>query len=156
EQLTPDLAAAGPTTNEDVAARFVEMRLLTRYQADELLAGRGEGCVVAGRYRVLEKLGEGGMGAVYRARDANLDREVALKVLPPRAGADPDAVARFQREAKALAKVSHPNVIQAHDAGEDRGRHFLVMEYAEGASLAAVLRDRGRLAPGLAADYARQ
>jgi nitrous oxidase accessory protein NosD len=105
---------------------------------------------------VLEKLGEGGMGAVYRARDANLDREVALKVLPRHAVADPDAVARFQREAKALAKVGHANVIHAHDAGADRGRHFLVMEYAEGVNLAAVLRERGRLAPGLAADYARQ
>src|SRR5262249_54275354 len=109
-----------------------------------------------GRYQLLSKLGQGGMGAVYLARDTKLERHVALKVLPPESVNDPDAVARFQREARALAKLSHPGIVQAHDSREATGRHFLVMEYVEGQSLAAVLKDSGRLAPARAADYIHQ
>src|SRR5262245_980790 len=114
-----------PPPFEQAAVRLVRKQILTPYQAGELLAGRAEACVLADRYRLLEKLGEGGMGAVYRARDVVLDREVAVKVLPPHSLGDAGAVARFEREARALAKVSHPHIVQAHDAGEDRGRHFL-------------------------------
>jgi hypothetical protein len=151
-----ELRAGPPAPPEQAAVRLVRKKILTPYQAGELLAGRAEACVLAGRYRLLEKLGEGGMGTVYRAREVILDREVAVKVLPPHSLGDAGAVARFEREARALAKVSHPNIVQAHDAGEDRGRHFLVMEYVEGVNLAQLLRDNGRVAPALAADYARQ
>jgi nitrous oxidase accessory protein NosD len=109
-----------------------------------------------GRYQLQRKLGQGGMGAVYLAADARLDRDVAIKVLPPESVNDPDAVARFQREAKALAKLSHPGIVQAYDCEEDNGRHFLVMEYVEGTSLAAVLKEKGRTPPALAADYIYQ
>jgi nitrous oxidase accessory protein NosD len=109
-----------------------------------------------GRYQLLRKLGQGGMGAVYLASDTRLDRDVAIKVLPPESVNDPDAVARFQREAKALAKLSHPGIVQAYDCEADNGRHFLVMEYVEGTSLAAVLKEKGRTPPALAADYAYQ
>jgi hypothetical protein len=109
-----------------------------------------------GRYQLLAKLGEGGMGQVYLANDTRLDRRVALKVLPPDSINDPDAVARFRREAKALAQLAHPGIVQAFDCEEDAGRHFLVMEYVEGQSLAAVLKGKGRLAPARAADYAYQ
>jgi hypothetical protein len=151
-----ELRSGPPPPFEQAAVRLVHKKILTPYQAGELLAGRAEACVLAGRYRLLEKLGAGGMGTVFRAGDINLDREVAVKVLPPHSLGDPGAVARFEREARALAKVSHPNIVQAHDAGEDRGRHFLVMEYVEGVNLAQLLRDNGRVAPALAADYARQ
>jgi eukaryotic-like serine/threonine-protein kinase len=151
-QMTADEAL----TVEDVAARMIEKKVLTRYQAEQLLAGHGDECLIAGRYRILEKLGEGGMGAVYKAHDTQLDRDVAVKVLPGHHLKDADAVARFQREARALAKLSHPNIIQAYDSGEDIGRHFLVMEYVEGASLAAILRERGALPPTLAADMIYQ
>src|SRR5262245_34711041 len=100
-----------------------------------------------GRYQALRKLGQGGMGAVYLALDTRLDREVAVKVLPPESIHDPDAVARFQREAKALAKLSHPGIVQAHDSDEADGKHLLIMEYVEGTSLAALLKDKGRLPP---------
>jgi serine/threonine-protein kinase len=156
QKVTVDLPPGAAPNPHEVAVSLVRKNVLTAFQAEELLAGRAERCLVAGRYRLLEKLGEGGMGAVYRARDLTLDREVALKVLPGHSAYAADAVARFQREARALARVSHPNVVHAHDAGEDRGRPFLVMEYIDGVNLAQLLRDNGRVAPALAADYARQ
>lgn len=111
-----------------------------------------EDCLLAGRYQILEKLGEGGMGAVYKAHDMRLDRDVAVKVLPPHSLHDADALTRFQRECRALAKLSHTNIIQAYDNGEDQGRHFLVMEYVAGVSLAAILQQQGAVPPTLAAD----
>jgi hypothetical protein len=109
-----------------------------------------------GRYQLLGKLGQGGMGTVFLANDTRLDRRVAVKVLPPESVHNPDAVARFQREAKALAKLSHPGIVQAFDSEEDNGRHFLVMEYVEGQSLLDVLKRDGRIAPTYAADYIHQ
>ena len=96
------------------------------------------------------------MGTVYRALDAKLERAVAIKVLPTNSVNDQDAVARFRREAKAIAKLSHPNIIQAHDVDRDGDRHFLVMEFVEGTNLAQLLRDKGRLSGAIAADYAYQ
>jgi len=115
-----------------------------------------DGQLFAGRYQLLDKLGEGGMGTVFRARDNKLDRPVALKLLPAGSVHDAEAVARFRREAKALARLSHPGIIQAFDSGEDGDRHFLVMEFIEGRSLAKVLADGGAVAPTRAADYAHQ
>jgi hypothetical protein len=109
-----------------------------------------------GRYQPVARLGAGGMGEVWLARDTRLDRAVAVKLLPAHAVNDPDAVGRFRREAKALAKLSHPGIVQAHDSEEDAGRHFLVMEYVEGQSLAALLKEKGRVAPPHAADYLHQ
>jgi serine/threonine protein kinase/nitrous oxidase accessory protein NosD len=109
-----------------------------------------------GRYQLLGKLGQGGMGTVFLANDMRLDRRVAVKVLPPETVHNPDAVARFQREAKALAKLSHPGIVQAFDSEEDNGRHFLVMEYVEGQSLLDVLKRDRRIAPTYAADYIHQ
>src|SRR5262245_48962947 len=120
QDLLVQLTADRELTADEAAARMVEKKVLTSYQAEQLLAGHAEECVVAGRYRILEKLGAGGMGTVYKAQDTKLDRLVAIKVLPAHMVNDPGAVARFQREAKALAKVSHPGIVQAHDAGEDR------------------------------------
>src|SRR6516164_11690724 len=143
QELISQLTASEAITVDEVAARMIEKKVLTRYQADQLLAGRGEECLVAGRYRILEKLGQGGMGAVYKAHDTQLDRDVAVKVLPAHSLHEADAIARFQREARALAKVSHPNIIQAYDNGADKGRHFLVMEYVEGVNLSMILREQG-------------
>src|SRR5262245_26763709 len=109
-----------------------------------------------GRYRVLKKLGQGGMGAVYLAHDSKLDRDVALKVLPPQSVNDPDAVARFEREARALAKLHHPGIVQAYDSEDVAGQHFLVMEYVDGTNLHSLLRDKGPIVPVVAADYGYQ
>jgi serine/threonine protein kinase len=152
QDLLAHLTVDEPLTADEVVSKMLEKKVLTAYQAEQLLAGRPEECLVAGRYRILEKLGEGGMGAVFKAHDTQLDRDVAVKVLPAQSLHDADAIARFQREARALAKLSHPNIIQAYDSGADKGRHFLVMEYVEGANLAALLRQQGAIAPALAAD----
>ena len=156
QELIKQLTADSPVTADETAARMVEKKILTPYQAEQLLAGRADECVVAGRYRILEKLGAGGMGTVYKAHDTQLDRDVAVKVLPSRSLNEADAIARFQREARALAKVSHPNIIQAYDNGADKGRHFLVMEYVDGVNLAAILREQGAIPPTLAADIIYQ
>src|SRR3954469_17117773 len=84
---------------------------------------------------VLELLGRGGMGAVYKARQPGLDRFVAVKVLPPEVGLDPSFAERFTREARALARLSHPNIVAIHDFGQASGLYYFIMEYVSGASL---------------------
>jgi RNA polymerase sigma-70 factor (ECF subfamily) len=91
-------------------------------------------------YRILAPLGAGGMGEVYRARDSRLDRDVAIKVLPEGLSQKAEALARFQREAKALAAVSHPNLVALYDIGTDRGINFAVMEFLDGETLLQRLR----------------
>src|SRR5262245_15206928 len=90
-------------------------------------------------YRILEKLGAGGMGEVYRARDENLDRDVAIKILPSGTLADGQARKRFRKEAKTLSQLNHPHIATVHDFATDGGVDFLVMEYVEGTTLAAKL-----------------
>ena len=88
-----------------------------------------------GAYEILGPLGAGGMGEVYRAKDTKLSREVAIKVLPESLSKDPDALARFEREAQAVSSLNHPNVCTVHDIDEHDGRPFLVMEVLEGRTL---------------------
>src|SRR4051812_31552838 len=97
-------------------------------------------------FDVLSLLGRGGMGAVYLAHDSSLDRPVALKVLAPEVGVDADVVARFVREARAQARLRHPNVTQIYFIGEDRGLHFFAMEFVDGPSPAARV-ERGERVP---------
>lgn len=140
----------------DLVDQLVDRKLITPYQADRLLAGDGQACVLCGRYRIRELLGAGAMGSVFRADDLKLGRQVAIKVLPDHSIADPDAVARFQREALAMARLTHTNIVQAFDAGEDQGKHFLVMECVEGQSVAQLLKERGPLSAARAADIGYQ
>ena len=85
-----------------------------------------------GRYQVLEQIGRGAMATVFRAYDPVLDRHVALKVMPSFQTEDPTFVARFKQEAQAVAALNHPNIVQVHDFGEDKGFTFIVMEYVTG------------------------
>jgi predicted Ser/Thr protein kinase/nitrous oxidase accessory protein NosD len=154
--IPSELKASGVRTPGEATSCLVEKGVLTAYQGEELLAGRLDACVLANRYHLLDRIGEGGMGAVYRARDTKLDRVVAVKVLPPDRLQDPAAVARFQREARALAKLSHSGIVQAYDADEDRGRQFLAMEYVEGTNLRDLILEHGPLSPARAADVIHQ
>jgi predicted Ser/Thr protein kinase len=108
------------------------------------------------RYRVLEFLGAGGMGAVYTARHLLMDRVVALKVVHRRLTRDPAAVERFRQEVRAAARLAHPNIVTAHDADQAGDRHFLVMEYIAGQSLARRVAERGPLPVAAACEYVRQ
>ena len=95
-----------------------------------------------GHYRIVEKIGEGGMGEVYRAHDERLDRDVAVKVLPEAVALDEERLARFEREAKLLASLNHTHIATLHGLEEEENRRFLVMELVEGESLANVIAKR--------------
>ncbi len=114
------------------------------------------GDVLAGRYRVVTRLGAGGMGEVYRVHDARLEQEVALKLLPAAFADDPGRRSRFQAEVRAALKVSHPNVCRVHYLGEHEGRLFITMELVEGGDLSSLLRQVGRIPEERALAVARQ
>jgi len=94
-------------------------------------------------YQVVGKLGEGGMGVVYKARDLNLDRFLALKVLPPERVADPERKRRFVQEAKAASALNHPNIVHIYELGDFEGAQFIAMEYVEGKTLDQLIGRKG-------------
>src|SRR6478735_7621141 len=96
-----------------------------------------------GHYRITTSIGAGGMGEVYRATDSKLGRDVALKVLPADVARDPERLERFQREAKALAALDHPNIVTIHSVEETGGVHFLTMQLVEGQSLDRFISEGG-------------
>src|SRR5215217_4951297 len=108
--------------------------------------------VIDGRYRVLKRLGSGGMADVYCAEDDQLGRRVALKLLYRRFAEDEEFVERFRREASSAAGLQHPNVVQVFDRGEWDGTYYIAMEFLEGRSLKQVVRQDGPLDPDRAID----
>jgi serine/threonine protein kinase len=103
---------------------------------------------VIGDYKLLKKLGQGGMGTVFKAHQISLDREVAVKVLAKELASRPDFVQRFLREARVMAKLDHPNIVRCHEVGEAMGRHYLSMEFVEGGSMADWLKKLGTIPLG--------
>jgi eukaryotic-like serine/threonine-protein kinase len=115
-----------------------------------------EAGTLSGRYETSERLGSGGMSNVYKATDKILERTVAVKILAEHLSDDERFVARFRREALAVAKLIHPNIVQVYDTGIDEGRHYIVMEYVEGRSGAQILQRQGPVGPEIAAEIGAQ
>lgn len=134
---------------------LVERNVLTKFQAQMLLRRKPKGLVL-GDCVVLNLLGRGGMGAVYRALHRRMDRIVAIKVLPPSAARDRQLADRFRREVKAAAKLSHRNIVAAYDAGEQHGILYLVMEFVEGQDLASLVRTQGAMSVAQAVEVLAQ
>lgn len=142
-----------------VAQELVERGLLTLWQADKLLKGKHKGFVL-GKYRLLSLLGKGGMSSVYLAEHLVMRRRVAIKVLPAKRVNDTSYLARFHREAQAVAALDHPNIVRAYDVDQeiDGGTeiHFIVMEYVDGQSLHDLVVTRGAMGYAEAAEVVRQ
>jgi serine/threonine protein kinase len=111
---------------------------------------------LSGRYETSERLGSGGMSNVYKATDRILERTVAVKILAEHLHDDERFVERFRREALAVAKLIHPNIVQVYDTGEDAGRHYIVMEFVDGRSGAQILQRQGPVEPGIATEIGVQ
>jgi eukaryotic-like serine/threonine-protein kinase len=126
------------------AESLVKARVLTPFQAKQILAGRFRGLVL-GPYRIERPLGKGGMGVVYLAEHAALNRKVAIKILTHDKGHEKLALERFQREARAAAALDHPNIVGLHDITQVSGVHFLVMEYVDGVNLESLVQQTGAL-----------
>ncbi len=139
----------------ELARELVRRGWLTPHQVNQLFQGRGEELLL-GSYVLLEKLGEGGMGQVFKARNWKLGRVVALKLIRKERLGNPDAVRRFHREVRAASQLDHPHIVRALDAGEERGTHYFAMEYAEGTDLARLVKEGGPLPVDRACDCARQ
>jgi len=133
----------------------VKRGLLTRYQARRLWKGEGASLFLS-QYVLLDKLGDGGMGSVFRARHLRMDREVALKVMRPEKLANSEAVRRFHREIRAAATLSHENVVMAFDADQAGDVHFFAMEFVDGTTLDRYVRQNGPLPIPEACEYVRQ
>ncbi len=154
EKLSQLRQSAGQLAPEQIANQLVEKSLLTTWQAKTLLGGHT--AFFLGKYELLDELGRGGMGAVFKARQAPIGRIVALKIMAEKLVGSDDAVARFQREIRAAAALNHPHVVSAFDAESVGDSHFLVMEYVAGESLADVIQGGRKLPVATACEYIRQ
>jgi serine/threonine protein kinase len=134
---------------------FVYRGWLTPHQVNLLGAGRGAELIL-GSYVLLEPIGEGGMGRIYRARNWKFDSQAAVKVIRTDRARDPGAVSRFLREIRALGAIRHPHIVHALDADVEAGRLYYAMEHVGGTDLGLVLRDRGALPVEVAGRYAAQ
>jgi len=127
---------------KEAARQLIQAGLLTRFQAGLLLAGKYKGFFIS-TYKVLDHLGKGGMGAVFLCEHTQLQRHVAVKVLPKELADDTAARERFYREARAVATLDHPNIVRVHDVNSHGGVHFMVMEYLEGMDLQELVKSGG-------------
>jgi serine/threonine protein kinase len=148
----PEADDSSPTS----LARVVYQRgWLSRFQLHTIAAGRTAELTV-GTYALLDRLGEGGMGTVYKALHQRMKRVVALKVIRKDRLANPLAFKRFFKEAELAAQLSHPNIVLAYDAGQDGPTHYFAMEYVEGVDLSHLVKEQGPLPAPLACEYIRQ
>jgi serine/threonine-protein kinase len=138
-----------------LARELIQRELLTPYQANQLLTGKGQSLLI-GRYLILDRIGEGGMGKVYKARHRHLHRIVALKVINPERLGSKQAVERFHREIQAISKLQHPNIVWAFDADQVGPSTFFAMQYVPGQDLGRMVKQSGPLDVERACDFIRQ
>lgn len=154
-EIQNEVVAVGTDSDPRTVARsLIKRGFLTRWQAEQLLAGHSN--LFLGKYKLLERIGKGGMGTVYKAEHTVMDRTVALKVMAQSMLNDPEAVARFHREVQAAAALQHPNIVSAYDADCVGKTHFLVMEYVDGDDLKERLQQTGRLSVSWVCECIRQ
>src|SRR6516225_10207161 len=144
-----------PSEPSKLAGLFVHEGLLTHFQAEQIMLGKWRRFTI-GKYKVLERLGSGGMGSVYLCEHKFMRRRVAVKVLPAAKAEDQASLERFYREARAAAALDHPNIVRAYDIDQDENLHFLVMEYVDGASLHEIVKKFGPMDVVRACHYMRQ
>ncbi len=135
---------ADPQDAEELARELVRNNKLTEFQAAEVSKGNAKSLVL-GNYVLMEKIGAGGMGQVFKAEHRRMHRIVAVKVLPVETMKDPATIARFEREVTAAARINHPNLVTAYDADQADGVHFLVMEFVDGSNLSSLVKKHGPL-----------
>jgi serine/threonine-protein kinase len=150
----PHLQAQHPEPRA-LAKELVRRGWLTPYQANRIISDEVKSLLL-GPYVLLAKLGEGGMGQVFKARHQRLGRIDALKIIRKERLEKPEAIKRFYREIRAVAQLRHPNIVHAYDADEVSGTHFFSMEYVDGEDLGAVVKKHGPLPVAQACDYIRQ
>ena len=144
-----------PKDGQELATMLFRQGKLTKFQAQTVYRGKTNGLIL-GDYVVLDELGAGGMGQVFRAQHRRMKRTVALKILPAELTKSETSVNRFHQEVEAAARLIHPNVVTAFDAGVAKKIHFLVMEFVEGKDLDAVVAERGPLPVATVIDYVLQ
>jgi serine/threonine protein kinase len=151
------LSESGLDKPQAIAQRMIRDGLLTTFQAKQILQGKWRRFLIAGKYKLLEILGVGGMGAVYLCEHIFMRRLVALKVLPlDKLQGDNSALERFYREARAAGQLKHENIVHSYDIDHEGDLHFLVMEFVEGSSLQEIVGKRGPMDVTRAAHYIRQ
>lgn len=151
----PQAKRTADAIDRRLARQTVNSGYLTLWQAQQLLSGRAVGYRID-KYVLLDRIGHGGMGRVYLAKDKRLNRLVALKVLSPERMNNPRALARFLREAKVGAQLQHENLVRIYDEGESNGIRYLVMEYIEGQNVGQLIAEKGPMPYSTAARLARQ
>jgi serine/threonine-protein kinase len=144
-----------PPEPDKLASRLVKDGVLTDFQARQILKGKSRG-LVFGRYVILDFIGKGGMGSVYKAWHRMMGRVVALKILEPRCVANSQSLARFRREMQLVGRLDHPNVVRAFDADRVGEYHFIAMEYVAGQNLEELMKARGALPPAEVVYFASQ
>jgi eukaryotic-like serine/threonine-protein kinase len=144
-----------PTSLRQFADEMIRDGILTKFQAEQFLQGRWSGFVI-GKYKLLERVGVGGMAQVFLCEHVHLRRRFAMKVLPPAKANQPAALGRFFREARAASAIEHPNVVRTFDIDNDGTFHFIVMDYVEGPNLLEVVKQFGPMDIGRAVSYVRQ
>jgi eukaryotic-like serine/threonine-protein kinase len=139
----------------ELARRMVSEGLITTFQSEQLLQGKWRGFSI-GKYKVLERIGSGGMGSVYLCEHIHMRHKVAVKVLPIVKAQEHAALERFRREARAAALLNHPNLVRGHDIDQEGELHYLVMDYVDGVNLHRLISRRGPLAIDRACHYVYQ